>query len=581
MDPTSLFKTTLKSFIKKTRKCKRKTEERIIVLKELAEIRTKIKKDCSDKKRKILIEKLLYIHLIGFRTNFCQVECLKLAGCSEYYNKRIGYLGCSLLLNETEETFSLSVNLIKGDIQNTCKKTLSLCLSFISNSCFEELLVNVSIEIKKLLSSLEQNIRQRASFSAAKIVKYSPSFCDLFYEGALSHIKDQSHSVIMGGVSLFLSLCSEDNSIIEKHRKHVETYSSILRELIYTQDTENSIDNINNPFLQIKIVRLLRLIGQNDIETSSKLTDILGLLAIKTCDKNRTGVSVLYEVVVTILTIETEYTLRTMAINVIGRLLSTRDVLVKYAALRLFEKAAQNKKDRQTSAIQRHRQTIANCLKEDDPVIRKKAFGVLVLLIDDTSLFVLTEEALLFLEKENKEIQDEYSPILFNTIKKYQKEPKWFVENAIRLISICGDSLNDSLIKEFISFASNNENISRYTTYKLYQELNGKQNDTFVIISLWFIGYFGDLIVDLGKMEDEFELLNFLVNITKDRRADIILSFLISLARFACRVPEYIEQVTSIIESYCTSEDTCVQQKAIEYVSILSNQDVFMIVFKK
>lgn len=68
----------LKDFIRAVRACKTASDERQVVAKESASIRTSLKEDASIETRHINIAKLLYIHMLGYPAHFGQIECLKL-----------------------------------------------------------------------------------------------------------------------------------------------------------------------------------------------------------------------------------------------------------------------------------------------------------------------------------------------------------------------------------------------------------------------------------------------------------------------------------------------------------------------
>jgi AP-1 complex subunit gamma-1 len=88
---------------------------------------------------------------------------------------------------------------------------------------------------------------------------------------------------------------------------------------------EHDVTGVTDPFLQVKILRLLRILAKNDKEASESMNDILAQVATNTESTKNVGNSILYETVLTIMDIQSEAGLRVLAVNILGKFLSNRD----------------------------------------------------------------------------------------------------------------------------------------------------------------------------------------------------------------------------------------------------------------
>ena len=103
---------SLREFITKVRACKTAAQERAVVARESALLRTKFTSatatsnnnpNSADAKQKhVNVAKVVFMHMLGYPSHFGQMECLKLVATAPFVNKRIGYLALMLLLDEKQ-----------------------------------------------------------------------------------------------------------------------------------------------------------------------------------------------------------------------------------------------------------------------------------------------------------------------------------------------------------------------------------------------------------------------------------------------------------------------------------------------
>mmetsp|Transcript_93736 Transcript_93736/g.268254 ORF Transcript_93736/g.268254 Transcript_93736/m.268254 type:complete len:138 (-) Transcript_93736:1844-2257(-) len=122
----------LRELIRAVRACKTAQDERSVISKECALIRTAFK-DNNISFRHRNVAKLLFIHMLGYPSHFGQMECLKLIASPNFPEKRIGYLALMLLLDERTEILTLVTNSIKNDMTHPNQFVVGLALTSVGN----------------------------------------------------------------------------------------------------------------------------------------------------------------------------------------------------------------------------------------------------------------------------------------------------------------------------------------------------------------------------------------------------------------------------------------------------------------
>ncbi|KAM9905645.1 hypothetical protein OXX69_007102, partial [Metschnikowia pulcherrima] len=185
---------SLKSFVKAVRKAKTIADERTVVRKESAAIRTSFRDPNLDQTtRRISISKLLYLYILGEKTHFGQVECLKLLSSPRFADKRLGYLACMLLLDENQEVLTLLTNSLDNDMQHQNTFIVGLALTCLGNVASPELARDLYTNVDKILaSSTSVYLKKKACNVAAKLIEKDPDLSEVFMPRLANMINDKT-----------------------------------------------------------------------------------------------------------------------------------------------------------------------------------------------------------------------------------------------------------------------------------------------------------------------------------------------------------------------------------------------------
>ena len=115
--------------------------------------------------------------MLGSPAHFGQIECLKLVASPRFTDKRLGYLGIMLLLDESQEVLTLVTNSLKkyvivhsplwptdhslSDMNHANMYAVGLALCTFANIASEEMSRDLVNEIEKLLGSSNTYIRKK------------------------------------------------------------------------------------------------------------------------------------------------------------------------------------------------------------------------------------------------------------------------------------------------------------------------------------------------------------------------------------------------------------------------------------
>jgi AP-1 complex subunit gamma-1 len=215
---------------------------------------------------------------------------------------------------------------------------VGLALCTLANIASPAMSRDLSVEVERLLGSPNSYVRKKACLTALRIIRKVPELFDHYVDSIQKLVGDKNHGVLLTAVTLAEQMCVDNleaTNMMRKVKFELIQYVAPLCRQLKTLVTggsspEHDVNGITDPFLQVKILRLLRRLGQGSTEASEQMNDVLAQVATATEGSKNVGNAVLYESVLTIMNIESDSSLRVLGVNILGKFLQNKDNNIRY-----------------------------------------------------------------------------------------------------------------------------------------------------------------------------------------------------------------------------------------------------------
>jgi AP-1 complex subunit gamma-1 len=480
------------------RSAKTQSDEREIVANELAEIRGLLRKEQPEVRQRCMA-KLLYLHTLGYSTSFAQMECLKLIVSPFYSDKRIGYLGLMILLDEKAEVTMLVTNSLKTDLGHPNHFIVGLALASLANIGSEEMCRECAPELEKILAGNNPYLKKKAGAAALRSLRKAPDTAGAWYTPAGLMLSERNHGVVLVGATLLLEALRTEPSLLSP-ADAVKISSCCVKSLkaltVSGYAPEFDVSGVTDPFLQVALLRVMRLTGAVSAAAAEVMNDILAQVATNTESTRNVGNAILYEAVQTILAIRCDANLKVLAINVLGKFLRQRDNNIRYVALTTLGRVVSVDQ----TAVQRHRNTIVDCLKDPDVSIRRRALDLIYSLVNGSNVRVLVRELLNFLLLSDVQFRPDLTAKLCAVAERHAPSADWYLDTVLRIMDLAGAYVPDSVTSSLVFMVGNKPALHEYAARKMYTILaTGDTLDQpagLLQACLWVLGEYGDVAVE-------------------------------------------------------------------------------------
>lgn len=425
------------------------------------------------------IAKLLFFHMNGYPTDFGMTECIKLCASNKYNDKRVAYLGLMILVDETEEILMLMTNCLKQDLHSEELQIVSLALNVLGDIASVEMVRDLLPEIEKHLLSQNPYIRKKAALAAVRAVR------KLTPEETVNILRDvpvvfdiKSPAVHISAAALVSALCKQESSnTAELQITVAPALLNILREHLLTKSRGNGIEpvigGVRNPFLQVKVISALRLLVQSGAppDLLEHISDVLAQVAANTSSTKVAGCAVLYECIKTITALNTERSLRELAVSICGKFLSHKEPTVRYIALQELTRIVDADGPGVLVNVDGHKQKVLAGMREADPTVRQRAVELAYRIANESNIDEMVTELLGYIEKTAlQEAKEDACWKIFMLLDRFGPSDEWKVETFVKTLSSADMCMPEEIITSFIALVSAKPHVQGHAVLRLFTE---------------------------------------------------------------------------------------------------------------
>ena len=313
----------VQNFMKCVHRAKSKTHEAAIVSSELSDIQAKLKQTeyiSSSLFLRSSFSKALFCHLLGYDVSFIAVTAINLAGQQGLgQDKRFGYLLSSLLLHPGHQMVLLMTANLLRDLKSSNMTDNLIALAMTPNLVNSDNVAILLPQVVKRLSHSQDLVKERAVHCLRSLYLRAPEQVLPAVSQLTALLTCRDPGVLTAVVNMYLLLL-EQNATNYVHLG--PSFLHILQQINGRGFGSNYYHHmVPLPWLQISILKVLRMLGNSNTQLSLAMQPHLEALMEKTKVSEPLSLAVLVEAVLTATSIPEADSLLPLCSRCVGKLL--------------------------------------------------------------------------------------------------------------------------------------------------------------------------------------------------------------------------------------------------------------------
>ena len=442
----------LASWIHQVSVCLDKEEEKVLVSRQLELLTARLaQKTLSSGAASDSMVRLLYIYLLGYDVTAALDHCVKLAGSSNILARKMGYLASSLMIPHSDKLLLLLTNSIIRDLSsnNTLDVQLGLVAAAnIVNSSMLDLLPLLVCRAAGLLSHRSHLVRSKSLVLLDWLCQLDPSQWPPVCTAVIHCLEDTNPGVVIFAVQVLSRHLSDSDG-------HTRLVIGAVMELQLSLTDGSKIPSDYHykghcvPHLHIYCVKIYRRVASTISSDRSICDGVISLL--QSCLTSHLGCkdliiqALLYEVVLTVSSIEGARCLLPLCLRSLSSFLSSRHSSVVYCGLCGLEEIFRL---RSGGTTREQEGAVLACLGHPDTNIQRRAAQLILLLASPENLVSIVDRVLAHLARARAD----YSLVLERLLDILEKfgenaDCDWRAGTLLRIIQVSKNRQRDLMME--------------------------------------------------------------------------------------------------------------------------------------
>eukprot|EP00897_Mesotaenium_endlicherianum_P006964 jgi/Mesen1/6296/ME000325S05437 len=580
--------------VKAIGEAKSKAEEDRIMTAEIENLKRKIAEpDVPKKKMKEYIIRLVYVEMLGHDASFGYIHAVKMTHDDNLLLKKTGYLAVTLFLDDNHDLIILIVNTIQKDLKSDNHLIVCAALGAVCKLINEETIPAVLPQVVDLLTHPKEVVRKKAVMALHRFYQRAPSTISHIIPRFRQVLCDKDPSVMTASLCALYELIATDAA---PYKNLVGSFVSILKQVAESRlPTVYNYHKTPAPFVQVKLLKILGLLGVSDKGASESMYAVLGDVLRKGDTGSTIGNAILYECICTITAIYPSAKLLHTCAEITSRFLKMSygghprktfearadDCCCYCWALGglgwtelywawLPQSDSHNLKYMGIDALGRvvkinadyaneHQLAVIDCLEDPDDTLKRKTLDLLYKMTKPANVGVIVERMIAYM----RTVTDAHGKVeiasrIIESAERFAPSTHWFIQTMNAVFELAGDLVKPKVAHDLMRLIAegsgddddaDNDISSRSSAVESYLKLLEEPKLPSVLLQVicWVLGEYG----------------------TADGRhtAEDIVARLCEVAE--SHSEDDVVRARALVDELCASPSTDLQQRAYELLSLL------------